>query len=96
MTSWDEPKRRRNIKDHALDFEGVEVIWDNFTITREDTRENYGEKRMVTFGLLDGEVVVLVHIDRADDMHVISLRKAEKYEARYYLETAEDYFRKNR
>jgi uncharacterized DUF497 family protein len=27
-------------------------------------------------------------------MHVISLRKAEKYEARYYLETAEDYFRK--
>jgi uncharacterized DUF497 family protein len=48
----------------------------------------------VTFGLLDGEVVVLVHIDRADDMHVISLRKAEKYEARYYLETAEDYLRK--
>jgi uncharacterized DUF497 family protein len=50
--------------------------------------------RASTFGLLDGEVVVLVHIDRADDMHVISLRKAEKYEARYYLETAEDYIRK--
>ena len=96
VTSWDEPKRRRNIKDHGLDFEGAEAIWDNFTITREDTRENYGEKRMVTFGLLDGEVVVLVHIDRDDDMHVISLRKAEKYEARYYLETAEDYFRKDR
>jgi uncharacterized DUF497 family protein len=48
---------------------------------------------MVTFGLLDGEVVVLVHIDRYDDMHIISLRRAEKYEARYYSETTRDYFR---
>jgi uncharacterized DUF497 family protein len=44
----------------------------------------------------NGEAVVLVHTDRHDDMHIISLRKAEKYEARYYLETAEDYFRKDR
>lgn len=63
MTSWDEPKRRRNIKAHGLDFEGSEAIWDNFTVTREDLRENYGESRLVTFGILSGEVVVLVHID---------------------------------
>ena len=90
MTSWDEPKRRRNIKERGLDFEGSEAIWDNFTITREDIREPYGEKRLVTFGLLNGEVVVLVHTDREDEMHVISLRKAEKYEARYYFETAKE------
>ena len=96
MTSWDEPKRRRNIKAHGLYFEGSEAIWDNFTVSREDLREDYGEKRMVTFGLLNGEVVVLVHIERQEDMHVISLRKAEKYEARYYFETAEEYFRKGR
>jgi len=96
VTSWDEPKRRRNIKTHGLDFEGAEAIWDNFTITREDVREGYGESRLVTFGILNGEVVVLVHIDRDEDMHVISLRRAEKYEARYYLETAEEYFRKIR
>ena len=96
MPSWDEPKRRSNIEIHGLDFEGAEAIWDNFTITREDTRENYGEKRLVTFGLLNGEAVVLVHVDRDDDMHVISLRRAEKYEARYYFKTAEEYFRKDR
>ena len=96
MTSWDEPKRRRNIERHGLDFEGTEAIWENFTITREDTRENYSEKRMVTFGLLNGKVVVLVHVDRDDDMHVISLREAEKYEARYYFKTAEEYLRKGR
>ncbi|MBI4194562.1 MAG: BrnT family toxin [Betaproteobacteria bacterium] len=96
MTSGDEPQRRSNIAVHGLDFEGAEAIWDNFTITREDTREDYSEKRMVTFGLLGGEGVVLVHTDRDDDMHVISLRKAEKYGARYYFETAEEYFRKGR
>ena len=96
MTSWDEPKRRKNTKAHGLDFERAEAIWDNFTVTREDMREDYGEKRMVTFGLLNGEVVVLVHIERDEDMHIISLRKAEKYEARYYFETAEEYYRKGR
>jgi len=96
MTSWDEPKRRRNIKAHGLDFEGSQAIWDNFIVSREDLREDYGEKRIVSFGLLNGEVVVLVHIERDEDMHVISLRKAEKYEARYYFETAEEYFRKGR
>ena len=96
MTSWDEPKRRKNIKAHGLDFEGAEAIWDNFAITREDTRESYGERRLVTFGLLNGEAVVLVHVDRDDQVHVISLRRAEKYEARYYFETAEEYFRKER
>jgi len=85
MATWDESKRRSNIKAHDLDFEGAEGIWDDFTITREDTRAIYGEKRMVTFGLLNAEVVVLVYIERDDDMHVISLRKAEKYEARYYF-----------
>lgn len=96
MPIWDESKRRRNIELHGLDFEGADAIWDNFTITREDIRADYGEKRMVTFGILNGEVVVLVHTDRDDDMHVISLRKAEKYEARYYFEVAQEYFGKSR
>jgi len=33
---------------------------------------------------------VLVHADREGDMQVISLRKAERYETRYYLEAAKD------
>ena len=96
MPSWDERKRRDNVKNHGLDFEGAEAIWDNFTVTREDIRERYGEERLVTFGLLNGEVVVLVHTERDHDIHIISLRRAEKYEARYYLKTAEEYFRKGR
>jgi len=32
----------------------------------------------------------LVHADLEGDMHGISLRKAEGYETRYYLEAAKD------
>lgn len=89
MPTWDESKRHANIRRHELDFVGIESIWDGFTVTREDIRERYGERRFVTFGMLRGEVVVLVYTERTDDLHVISLRRAEKYEKRYYLETAE-------
>jgi uncharacterized DUF497 family protein len=89
MATWNESKRQRNIKLHDMDFVGVDAIWDNFTITREDIREDYGEKRMVTFGIMNGIVVVLVHTERKKNMHVISLRKAEKYETRYYFEIAQ-------
>ena len=46
--------------------------------------------------VLEGVVVVLVHTDRDEQMHVISLRKAEPYEARYYLEAVEEYFQGGR
>ncbi len=93
MTTWDESKRRKNLKNHGLDFVGCEAIWDNFTITREDVRQAYGEKRLVTFGLLDGAVAVLVHTERRTGSRIISLRKAEKHETRYYFEIAKDYFK---
>ena len=92
MPLWNEKKRRRNIALHGLDFEGTDAIGDSFTVTREDGRDVYDEPRWVTIGVLNGEVVVLVDTERGGDMHVISLRKAEKHEARYYLEIAEDNF----
>jgi uncharacterized DUF497 family protein len=93
MPTWDEGKRRLNLRLHRLDFVGAEAIWDGPTVTREDVRKDYGEKRLVTFGLLDAEVVVLVHVERDDDMHIISLRRAEKHEARYYFEVTRPHFR---
>ena len=93
MTTGDEAKRRKNIKDRGIDFVGGEAIWDNFTITREDVRQAYGEKRLVTFGILEGTVAVLVYTERRTGPHIISLRNAEKHEKRYYFEIAKDYFK---
>ena len=92
MLTWDEAKRKRklNLKEHGLDFDGCDAIWDHFTVTREDLRRNCGEARQVYVGLLAGEVVVSVYTERPRGAHVISLRNAEKHEARYYRQVAEE------
>jgi len=90
--TWDAEKRRANIKRHGLDFVGCEAIWDDFTVTREDIRQRYNEQRLVTFGRLNGQVVVVVYTERRSKSHVISLRKAEKYEARYYIAEAKAFW----
>ena len=90
MLTWDEVKRKLNIKKHGLDFAGCDAIWDHFTVTREDIREDYGEARQVCFGILRNEVVVMVYTERLEGSHVISLRRAEKHEARYYRQVAKE------
>jgi uncharacterized DUF497 family protein len=88
MAIWDEAKRLRNLRVHGLDFLDADEIWDSFTINREDLRENYGERRWVTFGLLRGEVVVLVHTERGEYDRYISLRRADRHETTSFLEAA--------
>ena len=40
---------------------------------------------------INRQVVVLVYTERRRGPHVISLRKAEKYEARYYIAEAKKF-----
>ena len=90
MLTWDETKRKLNIKNHGLDFAGCDAIWDHFTVMREDIRQDYGEARLVCFGLLAGGLVVMDYTERPIRPHVISLRKAEKHETRYYRQVAKE------
>ena len=85
MVSWDEPKRQLNINDHQLDFTGCDGVFDGPVITFEDDRLAYGEQRLNLLGLLGGQVVHMTYTERGDDLHVISLRKATKHEARYFF-----------
>ena len=90
MLTWDEAKRKLNTKKHRLDFVECDAIWDHFTVTRQDKRQVYDEARLVCFGVLGGEVVVMVYTERPRGPHVISLRKAERHEARYYRQAAKE------
>jgi uncharacterized DUF497 family protein len=85
MVTWNESKRRSNLKDHGLDFVGCESVLDSPVITQEDDRLTYGEQRINLIGLLSGQVVHMTYTERGDDLHVISLRKATKHEARHYF-----------
>ena len=83
---WDEAKRQINLAKHGLDFADSERIFDYDVWEIEDTREEYGEERLITFGLLSGRVVVLVHTPREGGLRVISLRRANRDEEALFFE----------
>ncbi len=83
---WDEAKRLTNLRKHGIDFADVPAVFDGDILTVEDERLDYGEQRFVTFGLLKGRVIAVVHTEREDHTRIISARKATKYEQRTYFE----------
>jgi hypothetical protein len=86
---WDENKRLANIRKHGIDFLDIPLVFDGFTVTVEDNRAST-EQRFITFGLLQGRVVTVVHTEREDRIRIISARKATKYEERSYFEQISD------
>ena len=85
MFLWDEAKRRANLRKHGIDFVDAERIFSGFTLTAEDSREAYGERRFLTLGLLEDQVVSVAHTERGENIRIISIRKATKHEARFYF-----------
>jgi len=83
---WDEAKRLANLHKHGIDFTDVSAVFDGDILTVEDNRYSYGEQRFVTFGLLQGRVIAVVHTERENSIRIISARKATKYEQRIYFE----------
>ena len=83
---WDEDKRLANIRKHGIDFADVAALFEGNTVTIEDDRFDYGERRFVTLGLLKGRVVVVVHTERDGVTRIISIRKATRYEEISYFE----------
>ena len=72
---------------------GLHVTENSSIVTWEDVREAYCEQRMSLLGWLRGIVVHMTYTKRGDEPHIISLRKAEKYEVRRYAKESTGYSR---
>jgi uncharacterized DUF497 family protein len=79
--TWSEAKREANRAKHELDFADAVGVFTGATFTAEDVRYCYSERRYVTFGLLRGEPVCIVHTENAKEIRIISFRKASRREA---------------
>ena len=89
--TFDQAKDAANLAKHgvslteAAGFEwGTAVVW-------PDTRQDYGEARMVALGYIGLRIMVLVFVDRPPEQpterRIISLRKANSREVKRYAET---------
>ena len=83
---WDETKRRLNLEKHKIDFEEATTIYDSFVYTFQDTRNEYGEPRFVSLGLLYGVEVAVVFTPRDGKRRIISVRRARMAEREKYHE----------
>ena len=82
---WDEEKRKTNLEKHSVDFAVAHELWGLPMIVIEDDRQDYGEKRWVGVGLLKERVMVVVFaLPRSHLIRIISFRKANQREVRYY------------
>ena len=84
--TWDESKRRCNLKDHGLNFSDAQRVFEGPTYSYEDDRFHYEEQRFVTLGLLEGIPVSIVHTESKVRIHIISFRKATQRETKILFE----------
>ena len=78
--AYDPGKRARTPADRGLDFEDALFVFAGVTIEVEDTREDYGERRIICYGMLMGRVVVVGYTPRGSVRHIFSMRKANDRE----------------
>ena len=82
--SFDPAKRDATLSARGLDMAEAAQVFAGPQIEIEDEREDYGERRFIVFGLMNGRMVVCVHTDRGDERRIISLRKANAREQALY------------
>jgi uncharacterized DUF497 family protein len=78
--TFDPAKRAKTLAERGLDFEDAMVIFAGVTVEIDDTRRNYGERRVICYGLLAGRLVVVGYAPWGRDRHVFSMRKANERE----------------
>jgi uncharacterized DUF497 family protein len=84
---WDADKAVLNVREHGVCFEDALRVFGDFgRIETYDGRQDYGEDRWATIGLVWSALLYVVYTVRGDDekIRLISARKANGQEAKQY------------
>lgn len=77
---YDEAKRAKTLEERGLDFADAVLVFGGLVYTVTDSRREYGEVRNITYGLIDGDMVVIVWTLRGEARRIISMRCANERE----------------
>lgn len=80
LVIFDPAKREKTLAERGLDFADADIVFDGVTLEVEDTRRDYGEERVICYGLLAGRMVVIGYTPRGAARHIFSMRKANDRE----------------
>ncbi len=85
---WNLDKAKINLDKHRVSFqEAATVFSDPLSVTFPDPDHSIRENRYVIIGLSKlGQILVVSHTDRGQNIRIISARKATRHERRFYEE----------
>lgn len=85
---WDDFKARQNLAKHDVSFvEATTVFLDPLSVTIDDPDHSQGEQRYIIIGYSNRvRLLVVVHVDRGDNIRIISARPCTRIERRIYEE----------
>jgi len=78
--TFDPAKREKTLRERGLDFEDALSVFEGTTVEIDDTRRDYGERRVICYGRLGDRLVVIGYTPRGAVRHVFSMRKANDRE----------------
>ena len=86
---WDPRKARENAKKHGVTFdEAMTVFADWGSIAISDPDHSEGEERYLIVGLSSRErILVVSHVERAENVRIINARRANARERKLYGRT---------
>ncbi len=83
---WNKSKGKDNFAKHGVSFELAKRVFDDpFAVEFLDDREDYDEARFVIIGMVDRQILVVVHAERKDAIRIISARRATVHEQEIYI-----------
>jgi uncharacterized DUF497 family protein len=85
---WDPGKARQNRLKHRISFqEAASVFGDPLAVTYPDPDHSLSEQRFITVGMSSAaRVLIVAHVDRDENVRIISARKTTQRERKYYEE----------
>lgn len=84
--TFDPAKDSSNQRKHGVSLaEAQRFEWQESRL-REDTRRDYGERRVIAIGYIGSRLHVIVCVDRKQERHIISLRPARLRELHQYAD----------
>ena len=85
---WNDKKAISNKRKHGISFEEATTAFgDELSITIDDPLHSEDEDRLILIGQSKTlKILVVIHIEKREDIRIISARKATKKEQKIYEE----------
>lgn len=81
---YDEAKRQDVIRTRGVDLLYAALIFEQAVLTRVDDRQDYGETRLISLGMVADECFVVVHTEREGVTRLITAWKGGRDERDIY------------